>query len=102
MQWISWDKPGTINLKKIEHNKYHVSGIQKKGDDYLKIEGQIIQFSPHELSFEGTIETFVKANGGKCLRTGPQTFLATQNRKYWRMQNMVECFGLTDYVDIYF
>ena len=78
------------------------AGIQKKGKDYVKIEGQIIQISNEELNFEGTIETFVGNNGGKCLRTGPQLFLVTQNRKYWRLQSMEECFGLTDYIDIYF
>jgi len=102
LQWISWDKPGIINFKKTAENEYQVSGSQKRGSDYLKIEGKVIQISGKELAFEGTVETNIKSNGGKCLRTGPQTFLATQNRKYWRMQNMVECFGLTDYVDIYF
>ena len=102
LQWISWDKPGTVNFKKTGEDEYHVSGSQKRGSDYLKIEGKMTQISEKELAFEGTIETNIKSNGGKCLRTGPQTFLVTQNRKYWRMQNMVECFGLTDYVDIYF
>lgn len=102
LQWISWEKPGIINFKKIGENKYQVSGGQKRGADYLKIEGNITQISDEELAFEGTVETNIQSNGGKCLRTGPQTFLVTQNRKYWRMQNMVECFGLTDYVDIYF
>lgn len=102
LQWISWDKPGNINFKKIGENKYKVSGNQKRGADYLKVEGEITQISNTELAFEGTIETKIASNGGKCLRTGPQTFLVTQNRKYWRMQNMEHCFGLTDYVDIYF
>ena len=30
------------------------------------------------------------------------TFRVTQNRKYWRLQQMEVCDGLTDYVDIYF
>ncbi len=102
LQWISWDKPGTVNFRKTGDGKYSISGIQKKGKDYVKIEGQIIQISNEELNFEGTIETFVGNNGGKCLRTGPQLFLVTQNRKYWRLQSMEECFGLTDYIDIYF
>ena len=102
LQWISWDNPGTITFTKIGVFKYRVSGGQKKGNDYLKIEGEIEHATNDQLLFEGTIETNIDANGGKCLRTGRQIFLATKNRKYWRMQNMVECFGLTDYVDIYF
>ena len=102
LQWIGWGKPGTIHFKKTGENTYTVSGSQKEGTNYLKVEGKMVQVSNEELQFEGTLETFVESNGGKCLRTGPQTFLVTKNRKYWRMQNMVECFGLTDYVDIYF
>ena len=102
LQWISWEKPGTIHFTKVSNNTYTVSGSQKNGKDYLRVEGEIVQISDKKLQFEGTVESFIQSNGGKCLRTGPQTFLVTQNRKYWRMQNMVECFGLTDYVDIYF
>ena len=102
LQWISWDRPGSINFKKIGENKYQVSGSQKNSLGYLKIEGVITQISNLNLAFEGTIETDIANNGGKCLRTGPETFLVTKNRKYWRLQNMEACFGLTDYVDIYF
>lgn len=102
LQWISWEKPGVVNFTKTAPREYKISGSQQRGKDYLKIDGEIQQISDEELQFEGTIETFVENNGGKCLRTGPQLFLVTQNRKYWRLQNMTECFGLTDYVDIYF
>ena len=102
LQWISWDRPGTVNFKKVGLNQYEISGNQTNGSDYLRIKGHITQISDQELQFEGSIETNVASNGGKCLRTGSQMFLVTQNRKYWRLQNMVECFGLTDYVDIYF
>ena len=29
-------------------------------------------------------------------------FAITQNRKYWRLQQMESCGRLTDYVDIYY
>lgn len=102
LQWISWDKPGLIHFKKIGADTYEVKGQQTKGNDFLKIEGTITQKSNTQLDFVGTIETFVERNGAECNRTGSQTFLVTQNRKYWRLQNMTHCFGLTDYVDIYF
>ena len=102
LQWISWDKPGKISFKKIAKNKYQVSGLQSKGKDYLKVEGEITQVSAIKLGFEGTIEHSVANNGEKCIRKGSQILIATQNRKYWRLQNMVECGGLTDYIDIYF
>lgn len=105
LQWISWDKPGTVNFTKIGKNLYKVSGSQKKGREYLTIEGEISQVSVDELSFDGTIKhsTAINANGKECVKTGPKTFLATKNRKYWRMQDMANCDGVaTDYIDIYF
>lgn len=102
LQWISWDVPGKINFTKTGDKTYKVAGQQRKGNDYLSMEGVITQLSPKHLRFEGTIETDIKANGGKCVRTGVQDFLVTKNRKYWRLQNMEHCFGLTDYIDIYF
>ncbi|HAV02831.1 MAG TPA: hypothetical protein DCW95_06530 [Chryseobacterium sp.] len=102
LQWLSWDRPGTITFKKIGENKYHIQGSQNIDGDYLTIDGRATLISDRELAFEGTIESFVTSNGGLCVRKGPQTFLSTKNRKYWRLQNMEHCFGLTDYVDIYF
>ncbi len=101
LQWIDWEKWGSINFIKTEGNRYKVSGKQIKGTDYLKVEGEITQVSDIQLDFEGTIEH--KAMGEEpCIRTGVQTFLATGKRQYWRLQNMEHCDGLTDYIDIYF
>lgn len=105
LQWISWDKPGTVYFKKIGDNLYKVSGSQKKGKEYLTIDGQITQVSAKKLGFEGTIthSTAINGNGAECVKTGSQIFLSTQNRKYWRMQDMANCDGVaTDYIDIYF
>lgn len=102
LQWISWADPGTVLFTRTGPAQYKIVGSQKIGKDYVNIDGIIRQTSNEELDFEGTIETFVENIGGKCLRTGPQLFLVTKNRKYWRLQNMTECFGLTDYIDIYF
>ena len=40
--------------------------------------------------------------GRRCERTGDYEFRATGKRKYWRMQKMEACGGLTDYVDVYY
>ena len=37
-----------------------------------------------------------------CLRDGTYEFRVTGRRRYWRLQQMEACDGLTDYVDIYF
>ena len=105
LQWISWDKPGTIKFVPIGKNLYKVTGKQQIGKQYLTIEGEISQVSEKELSFDGTVKhsTTANANGKECVKKGPQTFLSTQNRKYWRMQEMQNCDGIgTDYIDIYF
>ena len=44
------------------------------------------------------------ANDGEpCVRNGDIVFLATGERRFWRMQDLLNCDGIiTDYVDIYF
>jgi hypothetical protein len=108
LQWISWDKPGYVHIKPATGDWYPIEGEQKSatGNNYVRIEGKIKPVSEKELLFEGRIETLVESiNGGKpCLKKGEQIFLSTKGRKYWRMQNMLNCEGnrVTDYVDIYF
>jgi hypothetical protein len=40
----------------------------------------------------------------QILKEGDKIFLSTKGRKYWRLQNMLNCEGnrVTDYIDIYF
>ena len=40
--------------------------------------------------------------GRRCERNGDFEFRATGKRKYWRLQQMEACGGLTDYVDVYY
>lgn len=108
LQWISWDKPGSINFTPVKNkrNTYRVKGRQSIKGDYVTIDGTIVQRSARELFFNGTIKSKVSSinNGQVCERKGPQTFLSTRNRKYWRLQQMENCEGnrVTDYIDIYF
>jgi hypothetical protein len=109
LQWISWDFPGSVNITKGTDGWYNITGQQvdrKNNQNYLKIKGKIKPVNAFELEFDGEIETRVETlNGGKpCLRTGRKIFKATGTRKYWRLQDMINCEGgmVTDYVDIYF
>ena len=56
------------------------------------------------MQFTGRIESSVSyiQNGLPCIKEGNYTFKSTQGRKYWRLQEMDGCEGVTDYVDIYF
>lgn len=111
LQWISWEYFGTCNITKQADGTLRCKGEQlSRGDDshigdYLKIDGTVRIVSALELEFTGTIRTKIyHINGGEeVLREGTFTFLSTNGRKYWRLQQMQnpadEC---TDYVDIYF
>lgn len=105
LQWISWDRPGKAVIKKTGTNSYSISGSQRGNGQTLKIDGALIMITPLELEFDGNIETgYYGETNESCVKKGKQTFLSTQGRKYWRLQNTASCEndGLTDYVDIYF
>jgi hypothetical protein len=104
-QWISWDKPGSVTIKKVSEGLYTVTGKQKMGSQYVTIEGTLAPKTARQLIFNGTIICLCTGNNGDkpCERKGEQEFLSTGNRKYWRLQNMLNCDGVvTDYIDIYF
>jgi len=107
LQWISWDKPGSAIIAAAEGGLYTIHGNQRdsKGN-YLNIDGRVKVLNNRELEFEGTIESRVDHinDGQPCIRTGKKIFKATGTRKYWRLQDMINCEGgmVTDYVDIYF
>ena len=43
------------------------------------------------------------AGGMRCARKGEFVFEVKGNRKYWRLQQMLNpCESVTDYVDVYF
>ncbi|MEJ6981888.1 hypothetical protein WG906_15580 [Pedobacter sp. P351] len=108
LHWISWDEPGSVNIQPAEDGWYTIAGGQKnrKNSDYISINGLIKKVSASDLLFKGEIKSVVETNnsGKPCIKTGEQLFKITKNRKYWRLQNMINCEGgmLTDYVDIYF
>jgi len=107
LQWISWDKPGYVDVSPLANGWYTISGKQTSddGNNYLKIDGKIRRVSKKELEFNGAIETLISSNnnGEVCIKEGKQMFFAKGNRKYFRLQNMTNCEGgmLVDYIDIY-
>ena len=63
----------------------------------------MVSISPTSFTFRGHIAiTDTPDPGRNCVRDGEYEFRITQNRRYWRLQQMEVCDGLTDYVDIYF
>lgn len=107
LQWISWDYFGSCDIKRQADGTLTCKGEQlsKQNDDYLRIDGTIEIVDAKHLKFTGTIVMSIHhiQNGEECLREGTFDFVATGNRRYWRMQQMENpCDGCTDYVDIYF
>lgn len=106
LQWISWEDFGTATITKTGNKKYYCKGSQysKENSDYLKIEGTLTIVSEKHLVLKGFIETRVYHlnNGEACHREGNFDFVQSGKRRYWRMQQMGNCDGYTDYVDIYF
>lgn len=107
IQWVGWDLPGSVEITKMSNGSYAIFGKQEsqKNNDYVHIEGVLDIISEKELEFTGKISSVVSYinNGKVCVRNGKQLFKSTKNRKYWRLQNMINCDGqVTDYIDIYF
>ncbi|MEZ5708531.1 MAG: hypothetical protein R3E02_03970 [Blastomonas sp.] len=104
LQWIGWDRRGKLSAE-WRGDAVHISGRQAEPGDtgLLRIEGDVIAMGKQGFTFRGTILIADTPDYGRfCLRSGDMEFLITRNRKYWRLQEMTECDGLTDYVDIYF
>ena len=63
----------------------------------------MIEIGARSFTFRGRIAiTDTPDPGRNCLRDGTYEFRITGRRRYWRLQQMEQCDGLTDYVDIYF
>ncbi|WP_342648223.1 hypothetical protein [Mucilaginibacter sp. CSA2-8R] len=108
LQWIDLDKhgPGSVTIQALGNNKYSIEGEQrdKEKKDYVTIKGTIMA-DKETLYFDGKIVSkvgFVN-NGKPCEVTGPAVFKAIGKRRYWRLQRMSNCDGISsDYIDIYF
>ncbi|RYE23150.1 MAG: hypothetical protein EOP42_23570, partial [Sphingobacteriaceae bacterium] len=107
IQWISFDikNPGTATIKAIGKGKYSIEGEQrnKLKKDYVTIKGTF-EADGRQLYFDGKIVSRVSYinNGQPCESNGPAVFKASGARKYWRLQQMLNCDGIsTDYIDIF-
>jgi len=112
LHWIGWNVPGIAVIEKNDDRGwYPIKGRQESSEGYLKIDGKLRPVFENyedelvELEFEGIIDYREKTinNNQPCIKKGRQIFLSTKQRKYWRLQNMLNCDSITtDYVDIYF
>jgi len=104
LQWISWDYRGRLRVSETG-GRVHLSGSQaaRGGAGRLELDGDVIEIGARSFTFRGRIAiTDTPDAGRECLREGTYEFRITGRRRYWRLQEMEQCDGLTDYVDIYF
>jgi len=104
LQWISWDYRGRVRVSESE-GLVHLSGSQaaRDGAGRLELDGDVLSIAADRFVFRGRIViTDAPDPGRACTRLGTFEFRITGRRRYWRLQQMEQCDGLTDYVDIYF
>jgi hypothetical protein len=104
LQWIDWDHRGRVTVSEAR-GLVHLRGSQARpgGTGRLELEGDVVEIGAGSFTFRGRIAiTDTPDPGRNCLRDGTYEFRITGRRRYWRLQEMEMCDGLTDYVDIYF
>jgi hypothetical protein len=104
LQWISWDYRGRLAVSD-RAGRVHLSGGQRErgGAGRLELDGDLLWISADRFGFQGRIVISDTPDAGRhCVRDGTYEFRITQNRRYWRLQDIEACDGLADYVDIYF
>ncbi len=104
LQWISWDYRGRVSVTD-RGGVVHLAGSQAErgGRGRLTLDGDVVAIDGDSFTFRGRIAITDTPDAGRdCLREGDYEFRITGRRRYWRLQEMEVCDGLTDYVDIYF
>ncbi len=104
LQWISWDYRGPVRAT-MRGRTLWLEGNQRTqgGGGEVALAGWVREVGARHFVLVGTVTIADTPDVGRnCVRTGEMRFQVTQNRRYWRMQRMTECDGLTDYVDVYF
>ncbi|CAB3714322.1 Uncharacterised protein [Achromobacter insolitus] len=102
LQWLWSAQRGHLTATD-ENDVVRIEGTQANHEGTLKIKGDIVSIASDRFLFRGTILILdAPDKGRRCERNGEFEFRATGKRKYWRLQQMEACGGLTDYVDVYY
>jgi len=106
LQWIGFETPERGHVTVSERGglvHLRASQSERGGGGRLEVEGDVLSIEARSFTFRGRIViTGTPDPGRECVRDGEFEFRATGARRYWRLQQMEACDGLTDYIDIYF
>ncbi|MFD1950449.1 hypothetical protein ACFSGX_06675 [Sphingomonas arantia] len=105
LHYISFETPGRGQLDvRLANGFVHLKGMHRAIGEpgLLTIEGDVLAIDARSFTFRGRIVIADTPDPGRrCIRDGVFHFRQTGVRRYWRMQEMERCDGLTDYVDIF-
>jgi hypothetical protein len=106
LQWISFESPARGHVvARMNGGLLHLAGAQRarNGPGQVTLDGDVLRIDARSFTFRGRIViTDAPDRDRNCVRDGTYEFRVTGQRRYWRLQEMTVCDGLTDYVDIYF
>lgn len=104
LQWISFESSARGHVIVTERGGLiHLRGSQRGGGGELTLDGDVLSIDARSFTFRGEISIVGTPDLTRnCLRDGTYEFRVTGRRRYWRLQQMEVCDGLTDYVDIYY
>jgi len=93
---------GTITFTKIGQDQYQVSGENKSGSNFVKIEGSARMTSPKNLKFDGTITQSISDydNGKLDVRKGKKNFSTKDGGKTFKLYESVNNAGFADKIMI--
>lgn len=93
---------GKITFKKIGQDEYKVSGENKSGSNFVKIDGTARMTSPKNLKFNGTItQSILDYDNGKLdVRKGKKNFSTKDDGKTFRLYESVNNTGFADKIMI--
>lgn len=105
LQWIGFETNQRGHVRVRTHNgvvtltgSHRLPGTPEA----VTMEGYVASIDARSFKFVGRIVIHDTPDiGRECVRDGTWTFKITGKRRYWRLQEMEMCDGLTDYVDIY-
>lgn len=93
---------GKISFTKTGQDEYKISGENKRGRDFLKIEGTARMTSPKNLKFDGTItQSISDYDEGKLdIRKGKKNFSTKDGGKTFKLYESVNNAGFADKIII--